>query len=43
MDRLTLVRTLTDLTPADLATLIAMIPGAVGNSAASQSRSRPAS
>ena len=28
MDRLTLVRTLTDLTPADFATLIAMIPGA---------------
>jgi len=29
MDRLTLVRTLTDLTPADFASLIAMIPGAV--------------
>jgi len=28
MDRPTLVRTLTDLTPADFATLIAMIPGA---------------
>jgi len=28
MDRATLVRTLTDLTPADFATLIAMIPGA---------------
>jgi len=28
MDRLTLVRTLADLTPADFATLIAMIPGA---------------
>jgi hypothetical protein len=28
MDRLTLVRTLTDLPPADFATLIAMIPGA---------------
>ncbi|MGB2607824.1 MAG: hypothetical protein WBC80_02545 [Isosphaeraceae bacterium] len=28
MDRLTLVRTLTDLTPADFARLIAMIPGA---------------
>jgi len=28
MDRLTLVRTLTDLTPADFAALIAMIPGA---------------
>ncbi len=28
MDRATLVRTLTDLTPADFATLIVMIPGA---------------
>ena len=28
MDRATLVRTLTDLTPADFAILIAMIPGA---------------
>ena len=28
MDRKTLVRTLADLTPADFATLIAMIPGA---------------
>ena len=28
MDRATLVRTLADLTPADFATLIAMIPGA---------------